>query len=569
VVLGLIVAAALALRLIGLGHELPQHSDEDPILVGQAETLRSLWAGERPARALEPHYPLLLAGALALWPLPAAGATDEAALTLDEHLARASRGPRRARLLVALLSTLAVPLTYLVARRFVQTRCALFAAALVATSLLHLQLSQAARPHGALASFLALGLWLDLRLFERGGWRAHLAAGAAAALALGTLHTGASALLPLAAAQLVRLRRDGARALPCVLCAWALVALVGWLAYAPPGLSGAGAELSTSQGVVNLSGHVFPDTVFDGGGFARVLPLLAQTDPVLVALALAGLALALAGWSLRAQRPGPAAWLVGAWALPFLLVLGLYGRLPARFLLPLVPVLAVLAALALQRLAARRPGPAPVVLAAALLALPLYAGARLAWLRARPAAAEVTAKWIEANLDPERDLLYLDASACPPIAMREEGGGRLFAASFLPWDAYLDALAPGAIEGSVWRTRRLIARDPRTQRLRQDHEALLGVLGRPAEEPAARRFAVVAFDAHPQGRDRACEAVLAAGGRARLCVPVLAGPLGDPDRGRLRALPRHTLATLLRTTRLGFTTVVYELPLEATAVAGD
>lgn len=56
--------------------------------------------------------------------------------------------------------------------------------------------------------------------------------------------------------------------------------------------------------------------------------------------------------------------------------------------------------------------------------------------------------------------------------------------------------------------------------------------------------------------------MLAAGGRALWTAPVLAGELGDPDRGPLLALPRHTLATLLRTTRLGFSTVIYELPAD-------
>lgn len=560
--LALLVALALALRLIGLGHELPQHSDEDPIIVTQAESLRSMWAGEPPERALDPHYPLLLASVLALWPEPAVDLQRERLDPLAWHLERASAGHRRARFLVALIATLAVPITWLLARRFVREPWALFAAASVALSLLHLQLSQAARPHGALATWIALGLWLDLRLLERGRWRDHLAAALVAALAVSTLHTGASAVLPLVAAQALRLRRDGAGALPRVLASLALLLSISWVAYGWPLGGNSATDLAQPSGVVRLSGHIFPASSFDGGGFALALPLLWETDPLLLALALAGLGLWVAGQALRRRRPGPAAWILAAWAVPFLVVLGAYGRLPSRFLLPLVPLLAVAAAIALAKFAEhpRRRRPA-FGIAVAVLVLPAWAGARLAWLRTLPEPAVTAAEWIARNADRQKDLLYLDASANPPLFMREEGGGELFAADFFPWDHYQQlSLSPQYREQQGWRTRRLIARDPATGRLRQDRESLLALLREPPAAPVGRRFAVIAFDDTTIGRDRAVDAVLEAGGRVRFVEPVLAGDLGDPQRGPLLARPRHTLATLLSTRRLGFSTVVYELP---------
>lgn len=569
-VLWIVVAAALALRLVGLGHELPQHPDEDALIVNQAQCLRSAWAGEPPAQALDPHYPLLAASVLALWPPPAPDAARERERPLEYHLERAALGHRRARLLIALISTLAVPFTWLVARRFLDAPWALFSAALVATSLLHLQLSQAARPHGALASWIALGLWLDLRLCERGRWRDHLAAGAATALALGTLHTGASALLPLFAAEVVRLRRDGRAALPRVLTTWALVALAAWVAYPRPELAGVGAPLSAAAGQWNLSGHLFPASVFDGGGFARIVPLLSATDPVLLALALSGLALALASWARGRARPSLATGILCAWGLPYLIVMGLYGRLPSRFLLPLLPVLALLAGFALQRLAARlgrRDGTLlcalPAFAAALSLALPTYASLRLAWLRTEPEAAQEVARWLAAHAERERDLVYLVASGNLPLLLREEGGGALSAARFTHWDNYLSSLSPEFQAAHAWRTRRLIAGGAGTLRL--DEAAVLEVLARAPAEPLRKRFAMLAFAPGNPAPEQAERAVLAAGGRPVFSVEVLAG---RPLRHAWDADAGLTLATLLHTRRLGAYTVVYELP-EPAGAAGD
>lgn len=555
--LALLVALALALRLIGLGHQLPQHPEEDALIVSQAEHLRSVWAGEPPVRALDPHYPLVLASALALWPPTPHDAERERDDPLAWHLARASEGHRRARALVAWIATLAVPVAWLLARRFVGEAWALFAAAMTAFSLLHLQYSQAARPHGALATWIALGLWLDLRLLERGRWRDHLGAALAAALALGTLHTGASALLPLGAAQAIRLRRDGAAALPRVLASLALVAVLGLLAYGWP-FHTRGSELAQAQGQVLLSGHVIPAASFDGGGFARMLPLLWQTDPLLLLCAALGLASALASWVLGRRRPGGDAWLLASWAVPFLVVLGVYSRLPSRFLLPLVPLLAVLASIGLAR---GRLGPrAAAALACALLALPAWAGARLAWLRARPEVAQVVAAWIEANAQRERDLLYVDIVAQPPLFLRNEDGAPHFSARMFVWDRYQAALAPAVLDEHGWRMRRLIARDPVTGNVSMRSDVLQDVLREPPRGPVQRRFAVVAFEASLIGTNQAAEAVLAQGGRVRLAVPAFHGDLGDPQRGPLDVRDRDTLATLLATRRLGWSTVVYELP---------
>ncbi|HVS19819.1 MAG TPA: glycosyltransferase family 39 protein [Planctomycetota bacterium] len=563
--LGCLVALSLALRCIGLGRELPQQPDEDPLIVGQAESLRRVLAGEPVAGTVEPHYPLVLAYTLALWPLPAHDAAAERADPLAYHLERAARPHHRARLLVALISTLAVPFTWLLARRFVGPWWALFAAALVATSLQHVHLSQSARPHGALATYITLALWLDVRLLERGRTRDHLLAGAATALAIGCLHTGASTLLPLVAAQLVRLRRDGARAALRAAAAWVLVAALVWLAYLGPLADARAAQLTSNGGDVTLSGHVFPRSVFDGGGFARMGPLLWLADPLLSVLGAIGLGVAIVRVLRRRAPPGAASRLLCVWALPYLVVMGMYSRVPARFLLPLVPLLALLAALGLAHFTATATRRfLPILAALALLALPTFACARLAWLNSRPDAATQVARWLERNADREHDLIHLSALASLPLFLRDEDGGRLYAADFSYWDAYLAELPPELREAHGWRTRRMISGEIGRRRI--DQASQQAVLDTPPARPVRRRLAVVSEPYFAPAWDPAPAVLRAASARELWRCEVEDAPRAHHE---LAIDVGVTLASVLARTRQGQRTVVYELPPLAAETLGD
>jgi hypothetical protein len=201
---------------------------------------------------------------------------------------------------------------------------------------------------------------------------------------------------------------------------------------------------------------------------------------------------------------------------------------------------------------------APPLVAVLLLALPTAAGARLAWLNARPEAAEEIARWLERNADRERDLLYLSASANLPLLTRQEGGGKLFAANFSVWDEYQSRLAPGSTDALAWRTRRLIAGNPADiASLRTDLESVLAILAEPPAQPVRKRFAVVARRRNSPASDRTEQAVLAAGGRPVWCFEVESGTC---DLSPLAADASTTLSRVFASTRLGLTTVVYELP---------
>src|SRR5207247_822796 len=107
------------------------------------------------------RYPMLLTRVLAA--LPEAHVDANESSTGGELLARslsaAARPYVQGRVLVLLLSMLLVPLSYAVARRFLQRGPSLVAAFLVATSLLHALFSTQARPHGAHASLALLAVW--------------------------------------------------------------------------------------------------------------------------------------------------------------------------------------------------------------------------------------------------------------------------------------------------------------------------------------------------------------------------------------------------------------------------
>lgn len=566
---GLVVLTllALGLRTAGLGHQLPHRPDDDSLVLGQAQALRALLDDSARPMDVMTHYPLLLAAVLAAAPAAEQGAPASAggspADELPRHLAVAAAPHRRARGIVALWSALAVPLAWLLARRFLGPGWALLAAALLATSLLHASLSQQARPHGPLATCILLALLAAVRLAERGGWGAHALAGATAGLAAACLHLGAFALPALGAAQLVRWRRDRWRAVAPAVLAWTLVAACVWLGYFAPVPRHDDPGVGLSAGRVSLSGHGFPLDAFDAGGFVRMPALLFASDPVLTLLGHLGLALA--AWELvrRRRRPGSAALVLIAFAVPAAIVLGLYGRLPARFLLPLLPVLAIGAALAVRALTARG-GPALAVLASlAVLALPTWGCAWLARLRSVPDTATLAARWIEQHVDRERDLLLLGPSVSLPLFVRAADGGPLATAAYFYWDAYQEQRLDPATRERAWSVRQLPRpfeqRPEATSRaLDQTSEVLLGATRHPRE----RRLAVVGFAHDARDFDPTPQAVLAAGGRPVAVFPAVRGGGDEPAAGRMRTrtLESADLRSTLASARLGQALVVYELP---------
>jgi hypothetical protein len=234
-------------------------------------------------------------------------------------------------------------------------------------------------------------------------------AGAAAALAVGTLQSGVFVMGAVLVAHVHRaggVRRAFDLNLLVLLAVWG----AGVLAFYPLLLQGL-TSFSVDDGVVRLGTHDPQFSEFgDTEGARRFVRALVWYEPVLLILSL----LALAAWSKRFMRsprlPGRSAQVVLGHVLPYALVLMVYSGTRQRFLLPLLPTLAVFSVWGAEQWW-RDLGPrlrhAAVAALALLVAVPVFATAKLSFLRSRPDTIEQAAAWVESNLDPERDPVFL------------------------------------------------------------------------------------------------------------------------------------------------------------------
>lgn len=422
VALTLLAALALlaaALRLDGLDRLLPHLQEADANLVEQLRVHRRGADGpgtEAAELAISYYaYPTLLARGLALLPEDELPQDTPPGALLERGLRSASADFVRTRTAVACLALLLVPLTWLLARRFLGPYPALLAAALVAVSPLHLLFSQEARPHGAQATFALAAVIAALRLRARPTLASYLAAGAAAGLACATLHNGAATLAPLAAAHVWRERAQGpqgnSRSLawlgPLLLVAPAALAFATLYPSAPKLQPGGPASASDGAArVLEFGGHTLPLDRLDGSGFAIVWRYLWDYEPGLVVAALAGLALWLAqclatGLGRRGSRRDLLVAL--AYCLSYLAAVGLMGLTQDRFLLPLLPFLACAAAYPaawLTSAGGRGRRAAALVWSLAALAFPALVAAKFVRLRAAPDTFEQAAAWVREHVRP-------------------------------------------------------------------------------------------------------------------------------------------------------------------------
>jgi hypothetical protein len=304
----------------------------------------------------------------------------------------------RMRTWIALIASVLVPLTWLLARRLLGSVGAISAAAFVALSLLHLLFSQQARPHGAHATVALAAVLAQLALLQRPSMARFALAALACAAAIACLHTGIFTLTPLVVAWWLA-RRDGRR-LPWWLNLAALIpcAAAAWFFYPR-------APLTEHEGAtVELGGHTLYFDKIDGTGFRTVASVMWNYDPALSVLAALGAVLAI----VHAVRSRPVAGerrdvalVLSAYALPYLFAIGMFGETVDRFLMPLVPYFALLAGYAVERLlgAVQRVAPRALVLAGAF-AFPGVVIARYVAVRDAPDTFEAAADWVTQHVTP-------------------------------------------------------------------------------------------------------------------------------------------------------------------------
>jgi len=318
----------------------------------------------------------------------------------DVLLEQPVRAHRIARLLIALLGAVTPWLVFRTARAAGLGIGAWAAAWLVATGLLHVHFSVQERPWVPVVTFMALAAWPAAIHAQTGSLRALLLSGCAAGLSLACHQAGLGALAicgfawlfgprGFSGSDLVARVREGAL---CV-AAFALVALLLGHPYVlvhgrtPDESVAANAELS---GDFSIGGQAIIFGV-SLASFKRLALMLIGYDPVLVVLALVGLAYA---WRYRALRP----------AVAFALLWGLFFMTnpndKVRYLLPLSVFGALLAGVALEQLWKLVSVPIAAALLA-LLAFPLVQAGRLGWVLRQPDTRALAVERL-AQAQPER-----------------------------------------------------------------------------------------------------------------------------------------------------------------------
>jgi hypothetical protein len=475
-----IVLFAIGLRLTGLGFLLPYRTVGDSqVLPQEVELLRSGRESFDRGHALG-LYPNLLPRLALLLPNPVEA--DSGPVPLEEHLARASRVRFDIRIVIALASVLAVPATYLLARRFLEPAWSLLAAAWVAASFLLAWFAQQERPHAAAASFYVLTVVAALALRERPRPATLALACLGTAASLGSLQSGIF-VVPSVLAALWLADRDATRKSLRFRATGTLILLVTVVAsvrfFYPFLFDAPGAEQPGPPTVVGstlkLSGHSIRLDRFNGGGAAKVLAALWSYEPLLLVLAAGG---ALVGLRALFRRDPPAdagRWrdlaVVAAHAVPYLAAILLYEPTRQRFLIPLLPYAAVLAAACLRAilrfLRARSPSPVFGAAAGALvLALPTGVEAacscRLASVRAAPDTIELAAEWIRSNVRPAEERIALSPELDLPLLRRAECLRRdapILCAPLYPWFRYQCGIDGSTCEESAFEIRSLPIRD--------------------------------------------------------------------------------------------------------------
>ena len=403
-VLVAIVLIGAGLRGRGLDWGLPWalHIDERLFVVANSIGLeRSLERGEAPDPGITSY------GTLPLWILVGAravlldAATAPGPPTWGDEFAGTVR---LARWISALWGVATIPLVWTWARRWGEST-GLAAAALVAGFPALVQASHFGTVEAPLVALVVAGMLAAERLAERPGLRRAVVTGAVLGLATSVKAPGAILLLPaLHAAWNGDRRASLGRA--AALLATTAVLLV---ALNPAILAGPGPEAAPEH--TTLSGNLrraysgdFHDWTLpyanDVPGWTEVTRILPYAIGVLPELlALAGLVLVLRRRAPRDQR------LLLLLAPLVLLVLPARVK-TVRFLLPALPVLAVLAAEVLRVIGERRPGwrvAAPAVVAVVTLLHGLAFTAVYAEEDARVRAA----RWLDENVG-ERDVVVVE-----------------------------------------------------------------------------------------------------------------------------------------------------------------
>ena len=191
-------------------------------------------------------------------------------------------------------------------------------------------------------------------------------------------------------------------------------------------------------------------------GSWRGAQMLFEHDPALALLAGGGLVLALFGmraaWRAASVPTRRALAVAAAFALPYTLVITIQGEVYERFLMPLIPFLAILGALCAGWLWKLRPARLVVLAALGFAALSALQFVHLARV---PDAYEQTAAWIRANVDAQAKVVLFPDDSLPLLYSREAVDAQMqeLASRNAPWVTYQATIAALPAGTKTWNVR--------------------------------------------------------------------------------------------------------------------
>jgi hypothetical protein len=433
---GVLLIGALALRLWGVKHGLPYayNADENAHFVPKA--IQLFGHGWNPHYFVNPPaYTYVLHLVFAVWYGGREGVSSTFALDQGQVFIIA-------RVVSAGLGTLAVWALYLAGARFFDRRVGLLAAALLAVAFLPVFYSHLALNDVPTLAPICLSLWGTAGILRDGRRRHYAIAGIGLGLACATKYTGGIVLLPLLAA--VALRRDVKGLLLAGGLSIAAFFVANPYAFIDHGAfhqglvhqSTAADDALGKLGLTQTSGIAYYLWTFTWG--LGWVPVIAAA----VAIVVLGLR-------------DPSAMVVLAPApVVFLLFMGTQGRFFGRWLMPIFPLVCILAAYlvvrAVDAIAARRPSLAPVLLAVGVVALcgqglvySLHAGLVLSRADTRNLARD----WLVANV-PERTRIVVEP-VVPDSWAQDLGHPSALTANGYRWAKFPTSRTNVARDGSI------------------------------------------------------------------------------------------------------------------------
>lgn len=313
------------------------------------------------------------------------------------------------RMLVALIGTASIPLVALIGRRVVGARAGLIAALIFALSPLHVLLSKVIRADTLMVFMLLAAFWFCLDIIKRGTWRAYLLAGFFVGLAVVSKYPAAVFVAVIFVACWLDARRDF-RKLVASGAACVLGVFVG-SPYALLDFSGVLAAVS-QEAEIHLG----------GGSEGLLLDMIWYLRVVLPnGVSLVGVALAAVGAVLIWRSGSAAKRLLLVFPPVFLVFICTLGIRWERWLVPVIPFVALWIGHAAVVIAARvgrwRQGGRLVALAALVLmmSLPLlYLDMKFGWYIGQPETRTIARQWMIDNIPPGSRILIERHGPQPP-----------------------------------------------------------------------------------------------------------------------------------------------------------